>query len=210
MTEAIVLSETKFQDTSKILKLYTKEAGLVSVMAKGAMRPRSRLMSVSQNHVVLTAKLTEGRNFYYMDPVNIVTMNYGLRSDYRKMVLAGFLSELILKSQLERHPSEQLFLMLKKALGLMAEGGNPEVLALSFSIKYITLLGYMPPLHANAPPFQADLRAADIVMLKNLLYTSLDMDHDIDPNRALALLLSVVTYMKYQLDIPTFNSLTLL
>ena len=41
-TEAIVLHGFDYRETSRIVRLATREAGVVSVIARGAKRPRSR------------------------------------------------------------------------------------------------------------------------------------------------------------------------
>ena len=41
-TPAIVLATLRYGETSKIVRLATREQGIQSAIAKGAMRPRSR------------------------------------------------------------------------------------------------------------------------------------------------------------------------
>ena len=47
-TEGIVLKEMRYRDTSKILSIYTKKYGKVSVMARGAYKPRSMIIANTQ------------------------------------------------------------------------------------------------------------------------------------------------------------------
>ena len=51
--EGIVISEIPYHETSKIINVLTKEDGLIGIVAKGAMRPKSPYMG-------LTSKLTYG------------------------------------------------------------------------------------------------------------------------------------------------------
>ena len=48
-TEAIVLNEIRYKDTSKIINLYTKNFGRISVMAQGAYKPKSILIASTQS-----------------------------------------------------------------------------------------------------------------------------------------------------------------
>ncbi|HQU71220.1 MAG TPA: recombination protein O N-terminal domain-containing protein, partial [Calditrichia bacterium] len=40
-TEALILGALRWRESSKIVHLYTRELGAVSVIAKGALRPKS-------------------------------------------------------------------------------------------------------------------------------------------------------------------------
>ena len=43
--EGIVVSETPYSESSKIINIITKEMGLIGVMAKGANKLKSKLIS---------------------------------------------------------------------------------------------------------------------------------------------------------------------
>ena len=47
-TEGIILSEIRYKETSKILKVYTKKLGKISILAQGAYRPKSQLIATTQ------------------------------------------------------------------------------------------------------------------------------------------------------------------
>ena len=46
--EGIVLSETPYGETSKIINLYTKEKGLIGIMCKGAKSMKSMFRASTQ------------------------------------------------------------------------------------------------------------------------------------------------------------------
>ena len=57
--EGIIISETPYGDTSKIINVFTKEYGVIGLICKGAMGIKSKLR-------VGTMKLTHGLfNIYY-------------------------------------------------------------------------------------------------------------------------------------------------
>ena len=43
-TEGVVLGGIRFRETSKIVTLYTRDRGKLRLVAKGALRPKSRLV----------------------------------------------------------------------------------------------------------------------------------------------------------------------
>ena len=46
--EGIILSETNYSESSKILNVFTKEYGLIGVMSKGCRNMKSKLRGVSR------------------------------------------------------------------------------------------------------------------------------------------------------------------
>ena len=47
-SEGIVLREVKFEETNKILTIFSRKYGKITAMARGALRPRSPLIASSQ------------------------------------------------------------------------------------------------------------------------------------------------------------------
>ncbi|MBL7575182.1 DNA replication and repair protein RecO [Peptoniphilus asaccharolyticus DSM 20463] len=222
-TEAVILSETKYSESSKILRAYTREIGKVSIMAKGALRPKSKLVTFSQPHCHFLCKLTQGKNFYYIEPINIIDSNFSLRREYNTIVLAGFISEMVDKSFLEGETNKTIFDLIVKTLKLMNQNKNVEALVLAFSLKYISYMGYRPNLKEVDEAYFSNheggvtnlggvaLNIEDIYYLKKLLYTSLDeIVFEYDKSRTLFLLNLVADYIKYNLEIHEFNSLKIL
>ena len=51
--EGIILSETNYSETSKILNILTKEYGLIGVISKGCRNMKSKLRGVSRKLVLV-------------------------------------------------------------------------------------------------------------------------------------------------------------
>ena len=60
-TEGIVIGETNYSESSKILKVLTKNYGIISIMSKGCRNLKSKLRGVSSKLVYATFQ------FYYKD-----------------------------------------------------------------------------------------------------------------------------------------------
>lgn len=224
-TEVIILSEIKYSESSKILKAFTRELGKITIMAKGALRPKSKLVTFSQPHCHFNSLMSKGQSFYYMDPIEIIDSNFGLRKDYTSIVLAGYISELVDKSFLEGEVSRNIFDLISKTLKLMSVNQNIEALCLAFCLKYISFLGYRPNLKienhdeiyfSNNDGGITDLggiklSSNDVYYLYNLLYTSLDtIESRYDKNRTIFLINVLADYIKFNLEIHEFNSLKIL
>ncbi|NLY46200.1 MAG: DNA repair protein RecO [Tissierella sp.] len=144
-TEGIVLRETKYQETSKILSIYTKKMGKISVMAKGANRPKSTLIANTQPFSYNEYQFSQGKSFYYINQADIIDSFYDIRENMDRVIYGFYLLELIEKSMPDEEPNEKIFLLLEKTLRLLSQiEDNYLKLIVAFELKYISFLGYKP------------------------------------------------------------------
>lgn len=145
--EGIVLSSIDFKESSKIIKVLAKKGGIISILAKGIKKQKSRKINLSETFVKANFDLTSGQNFYYLNDGEILEANLGLRKNISKIYLAYYFVELISKSILdEEEYSENFYLLLDKALSCLKEDIDFIALASSFILKLVSLLGYKPNL----------------------------------------------------------------
>ena len=229
--EGIVLSEFKYKEKSKIIRVFTKELGKISIMARGALGAKSNLVAVSQMFSVNEYELFKGNSFYYIKNANIVKSNFNIRNSYDRLVYGSFLLELYDRTFPEGEVNENAYLLLKKTLSILENmEKNILNLILAFEIKFISFLGYRPVLkyEFKNPSFSLknggvvekvplgdyltyDISNEDIYYLSNLLYTSLDaLNIDIDEQRLLYLQKIIIEYIKFNLEIDEFKSLKLI
>ena len=144
-TEAIVLSEIRYKDTSKILNIYTKKYGRISVMAQGAYKPKSILIASTQSFSRSEMCLQKNREFYYINQADLIDSYYDIRENMERMFYGYYLLELINKSTPLEEENEKLFLLLEKGLKSL-ENLNEDYLKfiLSYELKFISFLGYRP------------------------------------------------------------------
>ena len=148
--KGIVISENNYSETSKLLNIFTKEYGIISVMAKGAKRLKSPLRSV-------TSKLTYA-NFqinYKEDKIsNLIVADVidpfnEIKKDLLKISYASFLLELT--SQVMKQTNEkEIFDILESALSKIEEGFDPMIITNILELKYLDYLGIKPELNSCA------------------------------------------------------------
>jgi len=107
-TPAIVLQAFKYGDSSKIVRLATRDHGLQSAIAKGAARPKSpfgaRLELLSQGTAQLYLKAT--RDLQTLSAFDLVAQHRDLARDLRRFAAASALAELVLRcAPTEPHPA---------------------------------------------------------------------------------------------------------
>jgi len=142
--EGIVVSETNYSETSKVLNVMTKDYGLIGIISKGCRNIKSPLRSVS-------TKLTYGNFIIYykegklstLKEVNIINPFKNLKKDITKISYASYLLELS-QQVLKQNKNEKIFTLLIDALIKIDEGFDPLVILNILELKYLDFLGIMP------------------------------------------------------------------
>lgn len=225
-TLGIVLNEMEFGESSKIIRVFTRNYGKISIMVKGAMTPKSKNLSVSQVFGVNEYLLKKGQNFFYISDAKIVESNFKIRGSYENLVYASLLLEILEKSSLGGEANKKAFDLMRKSLSFFNSSKDPISLALAFELKYLSFIGYRPKLDAKEKayfsiregiidfqdPYSFSLTRRDLIYLNKILYSKLDdLENieeikEIDINRKKYLHNIVIKYIKYNLDISSFKS----
>lgn len=150
-TRALILQAFPYGDTSKILRLYTLEHGLRSVIAKGAQRPKSRYGGLLEPFTEGEAMfyIREGRDLHTLSGFDLLRSRQSLGRDLAAFAGASLLSELALRFGTE-DPHPDLYIAITRSLDRTA-AASPERMAgsvLSGVWEAIALLGYRPELAA--------------------------------------------------------------
>ena len=142
--EGIVLSETNYSESSKILNILTKEYGLIGVMSKGCRNIKSKLRGVSR-------KLIYGNfHIYYKEgglstliSVDIISSFSNIVMDLERVSYASFLLELV--GQVARESDDkEIFSLFRDTLVKIDEGFSPLVLSNILELKLLNFLGVCP------------------------------------------------------------------
>ena len=150
-TPAIVLSTLRYSETSKIVRLATREMGVQSAIAKGALRPRSRfgaaLQLLSEGQAELLTK--EHRELHTLAAFDLTRLHAGLTTDVARYATASALAEVMLRfAPADPHPES--YDLLRDALGLLesAQVGDLEPLGFRLLWRQVSVLGFAPSLDA--------------------------------------------------------------
>ncbi|MGH7590631.1 MAG: DNA repair protein RecO [Gemmatimonadales bacterium] len=98
-TPAIVLATVRYSETSKVVRLATRDLGVQSAIAKGALRPRSRfgaaLQLLSEGQAQLLMK--EGRDLHTLTAFDVQHVRADLAADLDRYAAANALAEVMLR-----------------------------------------------------------------------------------------------------------------
>ena len=114
--EGIILSETNYSESSKILNVLTKEHGLIGIISKGCRNIKSKLRGVSR-------KLIYGKlNIYYkpsglstLISIDILNTFSNILTDLEKISYASYLLDLT-QQVTKQNEDEKIFDLLKDTL----------------------------------------------------------------------------------------------
>lgn len=237
-TDGIVLDEMKYGESSKIIRLFTREKGVLSVMLKGAYKPKSPYVSLSQPFTEGRFLLRKGKTFYYISEGEILHMPLELRNSYEKLIAAALMAEVTLKSVREGEPNVKPYDLLAKAYRTLETACRPDLLVCGFLVKFISFIGFRPSLDqciscgtTVTRPNRYDIRGGvlcdrcpsstavsmedgrkTVYYFREILYTSLDKLFELTVDSATVEFISrvVLQSLQYHLEIRNFNTLNLL
>ena len=148
--EGIILSETNYSESSKILNVLTKEYGLLGVISKGCRNMKSKLRGVSR-------KLLYGTIHIYYKPnglstligVDVINSYSKTLMDLEKISYASFILDLVTQV-LKQTEDPNIFDLLKDTLNKLEEGLNPIALTNILELKLLDYLGVSPSIDSCA------------------------------------------------------------
>lgn len=142
--EGIILNETNYSESSKILNILTKEHGYISVISKGSRSIKSRLRGISMKLVygefVITYKPSGISNLIEGSLVNSFK---NIMTDFNKMNYANKCVNIV-KSILKDNNDSTIFLILRDSLIKINDDLNPKLIYLILSLKLLNYLGVRP------------------------------------------------------------------
>lgn len=139
--EGIIVNETPYGDTSKIIQIFTKEYGIIGVMCKGVKSMKSHLRA-------LTIKFTYGSFYiYYKEDKLSILKDVDVLDDFKTIkndiLLISYLNYLTeLTTQVYKQSNELiLYEMYLAGIKKINNGLNPLVITNILELKYLPFLG---------------------------------------------------------------------
>jgi DNA repair protein RecO (recombination protein O) len=148
--KGIIISESSYSETSKLLNIFTKEYGIIGVIAKGAKRLKSPIRAVTSKLTYADFQINykKGKlsNLICADVINPFNE---IKKDLLKISYASFLLELT-SQVMKQTNSKDIFDLLENTLIKIEEGYDPTVITNILELKYLNYLGIKPVLDSCA------------------------------------------------------------
>lgn len=144
-TTGLVLRETAYKDSSKMLTVLTGGEGKLSVAAKGARRKNSKLAAATQLLVFSEMTLLSARERWTLTEARSIEQFIGLRADIALLSLGSYFAELAETVADEDSPNNELLPLCLNALFALSEGmKKPEHIKPAFELRLMGIAGFAP------------------------------------------------------------------
>jgi DNA repair protein RecO (recombination protein O) len=112
-TSAIVVSVIPWRETSVIIRLFTKEHGMISAAAKGIKRTRQLNTPIERGQIIDTlVYMHQNRTMQTLAETQIIAFYQSIRSDLEKTALRDLALELLQKSIHDTNAHPELYELL--------------------------------------------------------------------------------------------------
>ena len=142
--KGLVLNETNYSDSSKILNVLTSEYGLIGIISKGCRNLKSKLRGASRKLVYGTF------HFYYKENGLSTLISIDVISDYPKTIMnlenvvyASYLLDLT-RQVVKQSKDSSILSLIVSALEKIESGLNSSVVTNILELKYLDFLGVSP------------------------------------------------------------------
>lgn len=117
--EGVVLRRRNLGEADRLVTILTRDRGKLTVAARGARRPKSRLGGRLEPGVRVRALVAEGRTLDLISQVEVLDARAALRRDLDRMGVVSVVLELADRALADRHPHPDAYRLLLQALDLV-------------------------------------------------------------------------------------------
>ncbi|MBW8348146.1 DNA repair protein RecO [Bacillus sp. IITD106] len=148
--EGIVIRTTDYGESNKIVTIYSREAGKIAGMARGAKKTNSRLASSTQLFTYGYFMIHGNRGIGTMQQAELISSLKGIREDIFKTAYASYIAELMDKGTGEQERNPFLFELLRQTLQYINDDYDPDIITNIFEMKMLNVLGLYPEMNQCA------------------------------------------------------------
>ena len=157
-TQGIVLKEVYTGEADKIITVLSKEYGKMSIYAKGARRPKSRLAACTQFLCYSEFLLFKGKDMYNINSCEVIESFSKAGNDLVKLTYAAHIIDIVLDTIQEgQNSTKELKLLLNTLYFLLNSDKSPDLVTLIFELRYLCILGYAPYVNGCVNCMEGDI-----------------------------------------------------
>jgi DNA repair protein RecO (recombination protein O) len=142
LAQAYMLHAQPYRDTSRILEVFTREQGRVSVFARGVRGPKARLASLLQPFQPLLISFSSRGEAAQLISAESGAAQYPVHLPPGALLSGFYLNELLLKLTTRHDPNAGLFDGYQEALLALTAGRAAEPALRIFELRLLQEVGY--------------------------------------------------------------------
>ena len=143
----VVLRELQMKESDKIITVLTKELGVISIYAKGAMRLKNKFHSSTglftySEFVVFESR---GDRMYQLNEAVVKKVFYNLSDSVENIALAMYMSELVCEAVVPDEVSNDILRLFLNCLYMLCEGKWSLLMTkAAFEMRLMSDIGFRP------------------------------------------------------------------
>lgn len=139
-----VIKRTSYREGDRIITLFTKELGKITVLAKGVKKLTSRKRGGVEIFNLIKFSAVKSHTFDILTEVEVLKSYEPLRKSLKKVSVAYYFCEVINKLTQEGQKHESLFFIMEDYFASLESSKNLRALRLSFVAESLISLGFWP------------------------------------------------------------------
>ncbi|MDA1010932.1 MAG: DNA repair protein RecO [Chloroflexi bacterium] len=143
-TEAIVLHYRRLGEADRIVTLLTPHRGKVDVVARGVLRPRSKLAGHLEPGTQLEVALAQGRSLDIVTQAEALDGFAAIRADLDRLSAAMYVLEIADRLTVEHAEANAIYRHLLAALVRLARGDGLQLVTRTFELAALDATGFRP------------------------------------------------------------------
>lgn len=144
-TKGIVIREVNTGEADKVLTVFTRTNGKISMLARGARRPRSSMVAGTQLLCYSDFVLFKGKELYTVNNCEAIEPFYDIRNNIVKLTYSAHMLELLNDAVQENQPAGRVLQLFLNTMHLLSNTERqPELLTRIFELRLMSLMGYAP------------------------------------------------------------------
>lgn len=142
--EGIVLARRNFGEADRILSIYSKNHGRISVIAKGIRKLTSRKRGHLEIFSYIRFQAVEGHGIGILTEVETINSFESFKKDLKKVSLAYFFCEVIGKITHEHERNDGIFELILNYLEKLQFEDRLKSLRMNFILDLLVIAGFWP------------------------------------------------------------------
>lgn len=150
--EGIVVGEQNYSESSKILKVFSRDYGIISILSKGCKKTKSPFREASSKLIYAYFDVSYKENgLSTLVGVDIIKVYKNILMDYhdlaKKMysfIIVDLSVQIASQKQMEIKEINEIYDILISTIDKIDEGLNPKILLDIVMLKYLKYLGVLP------------------------------------------------------------------
>lgn len=143
-SEAVVLNKKNLGEADKIITVFSKDFGKLSLVAKGIRKPKSRKRGHLEIFSLIKFQGIRGKNLDIITEVEVINDYKSIRQNLKKITLAYYFCEVVIKITNEGESNLGMFNLISGSIKRLSLENNFKLQRLNFIHNLLVLTGFHP------------------------------------------------------------------